>query len=115
MRLRLALPAGVAGITALATSVAMSAPGAAAASAAAGAPTATPIKHVIVIIGENHSFDNVYATYQAPRGQHIKNLLSEGIITKNGAPGPNFAKAAQLTATNTKTYSLHPKLSLIHI
>jgi len=25
--------------------------------------TATPIKHVIVIIGENRSFDNIFATY----------------------------------------------------
>ena len=25
--------------------------------------TATPIKHVIVIIGENRTFDNIYATY----------------------------------------------------
>jgi len=28
--------------------------------------TTTPIKHVVVIIGENHSFDNVFATYQPP-------------------------------------------------
>jgi phospholipase C len=26
--------------------------------------TATPIKHVIIVIGENHSFDNLFATYQ---------------------------------------------------
>jgi len=72
-------------------------------------PTTTPIKHVVVIIGENHSFDNVFATYRPPGHQKIWNLLSEGIITASGAPGPNFAKAAQLTATNTKSYSLHPK------
>src|SRR5689334_10226321 len=41
--------------------------------------TATPIRHVIVIIGENHSFGNVFATYQPPHGQHIGNLLSEWI------------------------------------
>ena len=49
-------------------------------------PTHTPIKHVIVIIGENHSFDNVFATYQPPKGQHIENLLSEGIVTEEGRP-----------------------------
>ncbi len=27
--------------------------------------TASPIKHVIVILGENHSFDNVFGTYSA--------------------------------------------------
>src|SRR6516165_488537 len=74
-------------------------------------PTTTPIKHVIVIIGENHSFDNVFATYQPPGHQKIWNLLSEGIVTKTGAPGPNFKKAEQLTASNTKTYSLNPKIT----
>src|SRR5215471_5401141 len=76
-----------------------------------GPRTTTPIKHVVVIIGENHSFDNVFATYQPPRHQKIMNLLSEGIVTKSGAPGPNFGKAAQLTASNTKAYSLTPKIT----
>jgi len=76
-----------------------------------GPHTTTPIKHVVVIIGENHSFDNVFATYQPPRHQTIRNLLSEGIITKNGGPGPNYAKAAQLTASDTKTYSVTPKIT----
>ena len=65
---------------------ALSASGAASAARGdSGAPTYTPIKHVIVIIGENHTFDNVFATYQPPKGQHIKNLLSEGIITEEAA------------------------------
>ena len=79
--------------------------------ASTGPRTATPIKHVVVIIGENHSFDNIFATYQPPRHQKIWNLLSEGIVTKSGAPGPNLGKAAQLTASNTKTYSLNPKIT----
>ena len=45
-----------------------------------------------MIIGENHTFNNVFATYQPPHGQHISNLLSEGIITKNGGPGPNWRR-----------------------
>ena len=40
--------------------------------------TATPIKHVIVVIGENRRFDHVYATYSAPAGESVLNLLSEG-------------------------------------
>jgi phospholipase C len=81
--------------------------------AAAGHPhgTTTPIKHVIVIIGENHSFDNVFGTYQPPHGQHIRDLLTEGIVTASGGPGPNFGKAAQLTASDTKTYSVTPKIT----
>jgi phospholipase C len=57
--------------------------------------TATPIKHVIVLIGENRSFDNLFATYVSPSGDSVKNLLSEGIIKANGAPGKHFSKAAQ--------------------
>jgi acid phosphatase len=73
--------------------------------------TTTPIKHVVVIIGENHSFDNVYATYQPPGHQHISNLLSEGIVTRQGTPGPHYAAASQLTAINTKTYTLTPRIT----
>src|ERR1700728_1213004 len=64
--------------------------------------TATPIKHVIVIIGENRSFDHVFATYVPRPGQRVHNLLSAGIIqldaNKNAIPGPNFNKAQQLSA-----------------
>jgi phospholipase C len=58
--------------------------------------TATPIKHVIIIVGENRSFDHLFATY-VPKGKSEKvlNLLSEGIINADGTPGPNFAKAHQ--------------------
>ena len=66
--------------------------------------TATPIKHVIVIIGENRSFDHVFATYVPTRGQSVHNLLSEGIVqldaNKNAVPGPNFHRAQQLSASD---------------
>jgi phospholipase C len=66
--------------------------------------TATPIKHVIVIIGENRSFDHVFATYVPKAGQQVNNLLSEGIIhldgNKNAIPGPNFWKAQQFSASD---------------
>jgi phospholipase C len=58
--------------------------------------TASPIKHVIIIVGENRSFDHLYATYTPKnRGERVLNLLSEGIINADGSPGPNFAKAHQ--------------------
>ncbi len=65
--------------------------------------TATPIKHVIVIIGENRSFDHVFATYVPKQsGVSVSNLLSQGIIaldaSNNAIPGPNFQKAHQLAA-----------------
>jgi phospholipase C len=60
--------------------------------------TATPIKHVIVIIGENRSFDHVFATYVPKKGETVWNLLSEGIVNNDGTPGPNFSKAEQNAA-----------------
>jgi phospholipase C len=62
--------------------------------------TATPIKHVIVIIGENRSFDHVFATYVPKGNQTVWNLLSEGIVKADGTPGPNFIKAHQIAAVD---------------
>jgi phospholipase C len=72
-------------------------------------PTATPIKHVVVIIGENHTFDNVFATYQPPADQHVLNLLSEGMVTPSGTPGPEMGKALHREASDTKTYQIDPR------
>lgn len=70
--------------------------------------TRTPIKHVILLIGENRTFDHVFATYTPPRGQTIENLLSEGIVNADGTPGPNVAKAQQWQASQTSAYSISP-------
>ena len=66
--------------------------------------TETPIKHVIVIIGENHTFDNIYATY-VPKHGTVWNLLSRGIIRADGSPGPNFADATQFQLANINPVS----------
>jgi phospholipase C len=68
----------------------------------------TPIEHVILIIGENRSFDHVFATYRPKSGETVHNLLSEGIVKEDGTPGRNFAKAAQNQASDTTTYQLSP-------
>jgi len=75
--------------------------------------TDTPIKHVIVIIGENRSFDHVFATYVPKKGETVWNLLSEGIVNANGTPGPNFSKAEQQAATDTASdgFTLSPSKS----
>ncbi|HEY5174299.1 MAG TPA: alkaline phosphatase family protein [Terriglobales bacterium] len=71
--------------------------------------TATPIKHVIIVIGENRSFDNLFATYQPPDpSQKVWNLLSQQVVTATGAPGPNFAAAAQHQANDNDVYRLSP-------
>jgi phospholipase C len=62
--------------------------------------TTSPIKHVIVIIGENRSYDHIFATYVPKSGQTTMNLLSEGIIKADGTPGPNFEKAHQRAAVD---------------
>jgi phospholipase C len=62
--------------------------------------TASPIKHVIVIIGENRSFDHVFATYVPKHNQQIWNLLSEKIVKADGTPGLNFINATQQAATD---------------
>jgi phospholipase C len=74
-------------------------------------PTRTPIKHVIIIIGENRSFDHLFATYIPEHHQRIWNLLSEGIINPDGTPGPNYSLAQQNAATDTTTYSIDPTIN----
>jgi phospholipase C len=69
-----------------------------------GSSTATPIKHLIVVIGENRSFDHVYATYVPQNSDSILNLLSEGSVQADGSPGPNFAAARQFTTFGQKHY-----------
>ncbi|MGA7061274.1 MAG: alkaline phosphatase family protein [Candidatus Acidiferrales bacterium] len=70
----------------------------------------TPIKHVIVIVGENRTFDHIFATYQPKDGNSVNNLLSEGIINEDGTPGKNYSKAQQFSAdvTGSTTFQLSP-------
>jgi phospholipase C len=58
--------------------------------------TASPIKHVIIVVGENRSFDHLFATYvPKDKKERVLNLLSEGIINGDGTPSPKFARASQ--------------------
>jgi phospholipase C len=66
--------------------------------------TVSPIKHVIVLIGENRTFDHVYGTYLPRPGQTVSNLLSKGIINADGTPGPNYQKAIQASAAPEASY-----------
>jgi phospholipase C len=63
--------------------------------------TRSPIKHVVVIVGENRTFDHVFATYKPKHGQLVDNLLSKHIINEDGTPGPNFELALQRTAVDS--------------
>jgi phospholipase C len=87
-----------------------------AAPAAAEAPTAaagdhltrTPIKHVLLIIGENRSFDHLFGLFRPNPGQSVFNLVSQQILNADGSPGANFAQARQWQAGATGLYSIHP-------
>ena len=72
--------------------------------------TLTPIKHVIIIVGENRTFDHLFATYKPQPGESVNNLLSEEIIKEDGSPGPNFSLAHQDSAnvTGSAVYQLSP-------
>ena len=67
--------------------------------------TASPIKHVIVLIGENRGLDHTFGVYKPKgQGQTISNLLSKGIVNEDGTPGPNFAKAQQFSVAGQTAY-----------
>jgi phospholipase C len=104
---------------AVVTAAILSLVGVNAASAAGGPPsfdfngkndanTQSPIKHVIVIIGENRTFDHLFATYQPVPGQTVDNLLSKKIIDSTGAHGVNYGLAAQNTASDTASFEIAP-------
>jgi len=81
--------------------------------------TASPIQHVIVIIGENRSFDHVFATYQPKPGETVSNLLSKGIINIDGTPGPNYSLSAQYSAVDSASsanglFAIHPPEKTIY-
>ncbi|UZR28585.1 alkaline phosphatase family protein [Methylococcus mesophilus] len=71
--------------------------------------TRSPIRHLIVVSGENRGFDHVFGTYTPPDPkQKIWNLLSQGIVTSDGTPGPNFQLAQQQQARSSDTFELSP-------
>jgi phospholipase C len=71
--------------------------------------TASPIKHVIILIGENRGLDHTFGVYKPKgQGQTISNLLSKGIVNQDGSPGPNFAKAQQFSVAAQPSFYLSP-------
>jgi phospholipase C len=69
------------------------------------AKTASPIKHVIILIGENRGTDHTFGVYKPHgKGQTISNFLSKGIVNENGSPGPNFSLARQFQVSPQPLY-----------
>ena len=77
---------------------------------AVASTTQTPIQHVIVIIGENRTFDHVFATYQPVSTDTVDNLLSKGIVQADGSPGENYGLALQFSAYDpaSEMYQVSP-------
>jgi phospholipase C len=95
--------------------------------AAESAPTTTPIKHVIVIFGENISFDHYFATYPHatnPQGEpafqaqddtpRANNLLSGGLLTENpNSTQPFRMDTGVLSVTCDQNHSYTPEQQAI--
>jgi phospholipase C len=71
--------------------------------------TTSPIKHVIIIVGENRTFDHLFATYKPKTGQSVSNLLSKHIIKEDGTPGVNFSDSSQFSAEDTDKFQESPQ------
>ena len=92
--------------------------------ASASLPTATPIKHVVVIFQENISFDHYFATYpyatnpfaetpfypkdDTPR---VNNLLSGGLLTSNPNSTQPFRMDPAMSVTCDQNHSYGPEQS----
>ncbi|MGO8916995.1 MAG: alkaline phosphatase family protein [Stellaceae bacterium] len=68
----------------------------------------TPIEHLIVVVGENLTFDHLFATFRPPPGQQVANLLAKGIVNEDGSPGPRAALAVQRIAAPRQRYEVTP-------
>lgn len=69
--------------------------------AATALHTRTPIKHLIVVVGENVTFDTLFGTYTPRRAREsVSNLLSKHIVNADGTPGPRYFEAIQFQETN---------------
>jgi phospholipase C len=109
--LQVALAVTIVSASAVLLAASLSSPSGDAKAAPKGDPnTVTPIKHVIVIVGENRSFDHLFATYVPKSGNTVNNLLSQGIINADGSPGPNYSRATQFKAdiTGSHIYQMSP-------
>jgi phospholipase C len=67
--------------------------------------TTSPIKHVIILIGENRGTDHTFGVYKPKgKGQTISNILSKEIVKEDGTPGRNFSLAQQFQVKPQSAY-----------
>src|SRR5215469_11115121 len=67
--------------------------------------TKSPIKHMIILIGENRGLDHTFGVYKPKgEGQTISNILSKRIVNEDGTPGRNFGLATQFLVSPQPSY-----------
>ena len=72
--------------------------------------TASPIRHLIILLGENRTFDHVFGVYKPRRhGETVSNLLSKNIVKEDGTPGASFHLARQFTSLIDSRYVISPQ------
>ncbi len=71
-------------------------------------PLHTPIQHVIVIIGENRTFDHVYGTFIPKHGQTVSNLLSRGIVTPTARPASTTGSPPSTAPSIAALFEISP-------
>jgi phospholipase C len=77
--------------------------------AAAEFKTESPIKHVIILIGENRGFDHTFGVYKPKgKGETVSNILSKGIVNEDGTPGPNYGLAQQYAVAPQSSWYVGP-------
>lgn len=105
MRTKLGLSAVACAVSLLAATAGMAKDETKDADAANAIRTESPIKHVIILIGENRGTDHTFGVYKAKgRHQAISNILSKGIVNADGTPGPNFRLAQQFAVKPQPLY-----------
>ena len=74
--------------------------------------TQSPIKHVIVIIGENRTFDHVFATYKPEAGaERSTTCCRRGSSTRTARPDRTSRLAAQFSAVDSNPPATSPPLA----
>ena len=69
------------------------------------ADTASPIKHVIILIGENRGTDHTFGVYKPKgKGQTINNILSNKVVNEDGSPGAKYYLAHQYAVSAQPLY-----------
>jgi len=76
---------------------------------AASVTTESPIKNVIILIGENRGLDHTFGVYKPDEKEHtISNILLNGIVNDDGGPGPNYGLAVQYALLRQSLYYIGP-------